>query len=231
MKTIGLALLATVAAAPLFAEDGHREMGAHVHGVSKLEMAVEGTLDACQHMVTQDPDERNRSKCMVWMERKGPDGGSQAMAHAAANDPSPKLRRKAIIIIGKRGWLDGRDAVMAATNDPDEAIVLEAWKAIIRLGDLEQRAQAHDAMLDANQSIKLRRSILKAIGENPLPQDVAPLIEALDDPDDEVAIQAAYALEKVGDSASAPVLREKAAARPDGKVKDKFNEAATALGG
>lgn len=43
MKTIGLALLATVAAAPLFAEDGHREMGAHVHGVSKLEMAVEGT--------------------------------------------------------------------------------------------------------------------------------------------------------------------------------------------
>ncbi|NIY73074.1 DUF2796 domain-containing protein [Marivivens donghaensis] len=43
MKTIGLALLATVAAAPLFAEDGHREMGAHVHGVSKLEMAVEGS--------------------------------------------------------------------------------------------------------------------------------------------------------------------------------------------
>lgn len=43
MKTIGLALLASVAAAPLFAEGGHREMGAHVHGVSKLEMAIEGT--------------------------------------------------------------------------------------------------------------------------------------------------------------------------------------------
>lgn len=42
MKTIHLALLASVAATPLLAQET-REMGAHVHGVSTLELAIEGT--------------------------------------------------------------------------------------------------------------------------------------------------------------------------------------------
>jgi len=41
MKTIHLALLATVASTPLLAQET-REMDAHVHGVSTLEIAVEG---------------------------------------------------------------------------------------------------------------------------------------------------------------------------------------------
>lgn len=40
MKSISLTLLASMAAAPLAAQE-HREMDAHVHGVSTLEMAVE----------------------------------------------------------------------------------------------------------------------------------------------------------------------------------------------
>lgn len=45
MKTMSLALLASVAAAPLLAQE-NREMAAHVHGVSTLELAVEdGILD------------------------------------------------------------------------------------------------------------------------------------------------------------------------------------------
>lgn len=45
MKTMSLALLASVAAAPLLAQET-REIGAHVHGVSTLELAVEdGILD------------------------------------------------------------------------------------------------------------------------------------------------------------------------------------------
>lgn len=45
MKTIHLALLASVAATPLLAQET-REMDAHVHGVSTLELAVEnGTLE------------------------------------------------------------------------------------------------------------------------------------------------------------------------------------------
>ncbi|MEZ5732534.1 MAG: DUF2796 domain-containing protein [Paracoccaceae bacterium] len=45
MKTINLALLASVAATPLLAQET-REMDAHVHGVSTLELAVEnGTLE------------------------------------------------------------------------------------------------------------------------------------------------------------------------------------------
>lgn len=43
MRTIQLALLASVAAAPLLAQES-REMGAHVHGVSTLELAVEDGL-------------------------------------------------------------------------------------------------------------------------------------------------------------------------------------------
>ncbi|WP_316015010.1 zinc uptake protein ZrgA [Roseobacter sp. HKCCA0434] len=42
MKSITIALVATTAAAPLFAQQT-REMDAHVHGVSTLEIAVEGT--------------------------------------------------------------------------------------------------------------------------------------------------------------------------------------------
>ncbi len=41
MKSITLVLLASVAAAPLLAQE-NREMGAHVHGVSLLELAIEG---------------------------------------------------------------------------------------------------------------------------------------------------------------------------------------------
>lgn len=42
MKIIRLVLLASVAATPLLAQET-REMGAHVHGVSTLELAVEGS--------------------------------------------------------------------------------------------------------------------------------------------------------------------------------------------
>ncbi len=41
MKTTSLALMASVAAAPLMAQE-HRELSAHVHGVSTLEIAIEG---------------------------------------------------------------------------------------------------------------------------------------------------------------------------------------------
>lgn len=48
MKSIGLALLASVAASPLLAQ--HREVAAHVHGVSELEIAVEhGTIEMNLH--------------------------------------------------------------------------------------------------------------------------------------------------------------------------------------
>lgn len=43
MTSLKIALLATVAAAPLMAQE-HREMDAHVHGVSTLEIAVEGGI-------------------------------------------------------------------------------------------------------------------------------------------------------------------------------------------
>ncbi|MEB8386528.1 DUF2796 domain-containing protein [Rhodobacteraceae bacterium KMM 6894] len=43
MKILTLALLASVAATPILAEET-REMGAHVHGVSKLELAIEGGI-------------------------------------------------------------------------------------------------------------------------------------------------------------------------------------------
>lgn len=42
-KPLALALLASVAAAPLCAEE-HREMSAHVHGTSSLELAIEGDM-------------------------------------------------------------------------------------------------------------------------------------------------------------------------------------------
>lgn len=44
MKIVTYALLTSVAATPLFAQDEHREMDAHVHGVSTLELAVENGL-------------------------------------------------------------------------------------------------------------------------------------------------------------------------------------------
>jgi hypothetical protein len=43
MRTLPLAILATLAATPLIAEEP-REIGAHVHGVSMLELAVEGGI-------------------------------------------------------------------------------------------------------------------------------------------------------------------------------------------
>lgn len=194
------------------------------------EMSAPNLLGVCEFMLTTDVDEKNRGKCMAWIEKKGPDTGSAAMVHAAASDPSPKLRRKAIIIIGKRGWLDGAEVVMAATSDPDAGVQLEAWRAVVRLGNLEQRAHAHALLADASGDVKLRKGILKAIGDNPLPQDYALLLGLLDDDNDDLAILSARALSTLGDPEAAPLLREKALHR-EGKVAEEFNAAASTLGG
>jgi HEAT repeat protein len=194
------------------------------------EMSAPNLLEACEYMLVNDVEEKNRGKCMSWIERKGPDSGSEAMVHAAASDPSPKLRRKAIIIIGKRGWVAGAEVVMAATTDPDATVQLEAWRTVIRLGDLEQRAPAHALLADAGGDAKLRKGILKAIGENPLPQDYEVLMALLDDSVDDMAILSARALATLGNSDAAPILREKATTR-EGKVTEEFNKAASALGG
>jgi len=54
MKTIFMALLASVAAAPLLAQEA-REMAAHVHGVSTLELAVEaGVVEINLHAPGMD---------------------------------------------------------------------------------------------------------------------------------------------------------------------------------
>ncbi len=194
------------------------------------EMGAKGTLDVCEHMLISDVDERNRTKCLAWLERKGPDTGSEAVTHAATKDPSAKVRRKAVIIIGKRGWLSGADALMSATEDADPGVALEAWRSIVRLGDLEQRARVHE-LLATSTDVELKRGLLKAIGENPLPQDYEPLVAALRELDRDVAILAARALGELGDERAAPVLRELAAAHTDKKVAAEFGEAATKLGG
>ncbi len=194
------------------------------------EMAAPGTLEACEVIVREDVEESNRGKCLAWLERKGPDAGSSVVIHAAGNDPSPKMRRKAVIIIGKRGWLAGRDVLMSATEDADSKVALEAWRAIVLMGDLDQRKQVH-THLTQSKDVELRRNLAKVLGENPLPQDYEPLVAALDDPDREVAIQAARGLSSLGDERAGPILREKSARAEDSKLSKEFAEAATKLGG
>lgn len=78
---------------------------------------------------------------------------------------------------------------------------------------------------------RTRLEMVRWVEANVKAEDKAPLLLALDEPDENVARHAARALIKLGDGSVAPTLREKAMKATNRDVAEEFNEAATRLGG
>lgn len=205
-----------------------------VPGVRKKGLAVleklrwDGLYDLCGEVMVSDEDDAIRAKAMAILEDQGPSSFSPSFGQVAQSDADEGNRRKAVIIIGKRGWADQQEAVLAATRDSAPKVQHQAWIALIRLGDEAMRPAVHVALKEGDE--QTREQIAKVLGEAPLAIDKDPLVAALDDPDLDVRVLAARSLGKLGDASVGPLLREKSNKSTDEKEAVEFAKAAALLG-
>ncbi len=210
-------------------QDLDREVRAEAIDALK-ELGADQLAVVAETMAVVDPDPALRSKALVIIERHLPDSSAYAVLQAM-QDAEPKLRRKAIIIVGKRGFSGGEAWLLqSGILDGDPQVVVEAWRALVRLGNPDTRPAIHQALAQAPQP-ELRRGISRVLRENPQASDRDPLLAALDDPDTHVQRNAAKALAELGDASVAPILREKADQSDDESVRKDLNNAAVKLGG
>jgi HEAT repeat protein len=180
-------------------------------------------------MVTRDAEVANRAHALAVAERDLGDSVAPTVV-AAMQDQDPTIRRKAIIIVGKRGFSEGEPYLAeTAVNDPEIAVVSEAWEALTLLGNPDLRPRVHEAL--ASGPDEVRKAVAKAMRKKVLPQDRDPLVRALDDANTTVVRDAAKALVELKDASVAPILREKAAAATDDAVKGDLEKCALELGG
>ncbi|MFH1466405.1 MAG: HEAT repeat domain-containing protein [Pseudomonadota bacterium] len=180
-------------------------------------------------MVTRDAEVANRAHALAVAERDLGDSVAPTVI-AAMRDADPTIRRKAVIIVGKRGFSEGEPYLAEqAVDDADPAVVSEAWEALTLLGNPDLRPRIHEALASGPEEV--RKAVAKALRKKILPQDRDALVRALDDSCTTVVRDAAKALVELGDASVAPVLRQKAAAATDESVKKDLEKCALELGG
>ncbi|MCP4868318.1 MAG: HEAT repeat domain-containing protein [Proteobacteria bacterium] len=182
-------------------------------------------------LVSEDPAERVRRQCLKALEHLGSAQLVPAAESMALNDGDPDNRRTALAIIEDDG--SERSGPILGTivaGDPDAgtrrkaAIILgkKAWR-----NGFDGLRQA--ALSDADKGV--REAAVEALGRRPAADDRDTLVTCLDDTEEDVQIDAARALVKLGDRSVASVLRDKALDAKDSDVAEEFNEAAEKLGG
>jgi HEAT repeat protein len=182
---------------------------------------------AAEHMVLNDAVTSNRAHALGVIEKDGGDELAGVVVRAMADDDAT-IARKAVIIVGKRGFIEGEPwLVEHGITHSEPAVVEQAWKTLTRLGNPDLRPMLHEALATGNESV--RKAIVRAMRDMVLPLDRAALIAALDDSNTHIARDAAKALVVLGDASVAPILREKAAAAADDSVKADFEKSATKL--
>ncbi len=184
---------------------------------------------AAEHMVAHDPERANRAHALAVIERDCADSSAPAVVAAMA-DEDPTIARKAVIIVGKRGFSEGEPwLVEQGVDHPEQAVMVQAWKTLTRLGNPDHRPMVHRALASGEEAV--RKAVVRALRDTVLPQDRDALVGALDDPNTHVARDAAKALVGLGDPSVASVLREKAASTADEAVKGDFEKCADKLEG
>lgn len=191
------------------------------------DMEASSLAKAAEHMVLNDEVTSNRAHALGVIEKDCGDE-SAGVVVKAMGDADATIARKAVIIVGKRGFIEGESwLVEKGITHSEPAVVEQAWKTLTRLGNPDLRPQLHEAMATGNESV--RKAIVRAMRDMVLPLDRDPLIAALDDPNTHVARDAAKALVVLGDASVAPILREKASAAADESVRGDFEKSAAKL--
>lgn len=190
-------------------------------------MQAPSLADAAGHMVASDAVTSNRAHALGVIE-KDCEASSAPVVVAAMADSDATIARKAVIIVGKRGFSEGEPwLVERGVGHAEPAVAEQAWKTITRLGNPDLRPMIHDALATGNESV--RKAVARAMRDTVLPVDKDALIGALDDSNTHVARDAAKALVELGDASVAPILREKAAAAVDPSVQGDFEKSAAKL--
>jgi len=191
------------------------------------DLEAPGLMKAAATMALSDALTSNRAHALGVIEKDGGEGAAGVVVEAMADDDAT-IARKAVIIVGKRGFSEGEPWLMEhGIQHAEPAVVEQAWKTITRLGNPDLRTQVHKALTEGNESV--RKAVARAMRDTVLPADKDALIRALDDSNTHVARDAAKALVALGDASVAPVLRQKAAAAVDESVQAGFDKAAAKL--
>jgi HEAT repeat protein len=192
-------------------------------------MEAPGLVTAASHMALEDAVASNRAKALGVIEKDLGDDAAQVVVRAMG-DADATLARKAVIIVGKRGFSEGEPwLVQHGVTHGEPAVVEQAWKTLTLLGNPDLRPKIHQALSSGNESV--RKAIARAMRDTVLPADRDALIGALDDANTHVARDAAKALVALGDASVAPILREKAASAADPSVQGDFEKSADKLEG
>jgi HEAT repeat protein len=194
-----------------------------------VELEVDLMADAAEHMTVHDELTSNRARALAIIEKRCTDASAPAVVQAMADDDAT-IARKAVIIVGKRGFSAGEPwLVEFGVSHGEPAVAAQAWKTLTRLGNPEYRSAIHRALATGTEAE--RKAVVQAMRDTVLPMDRAALVGALDDSNSHVARDAAKALVELGDASVAPILREKAAAAAEGSVKSDFDKCADKLEG
>jgi HEAT repeat protein len=149
----------------------------------------------------------------------------------------PGLRREVVSALGALGDPLAVDPLVERLQDHDVETRRRAAVALGRLGEGSRlMGQADERALDAlslalkkDRSHVVRESAARALGMIRSPAALPALIDALDNPNDEVTAAAARALGQIGDPAALPKLREARAWWEQGPVKEACREATRAI--
>ncbi len=190
-------------------------------------MEVPALVTAASHMAIEDAVTSNRAKALGVIEKDCGDDAAPVVIQAMA-DADATIARKAVIIVGKRGFSAGEPwLVQSGISHSEPAVVEQAWKTLTRLGNPDLRPKIHEALANGNESV--RKAVVRAMRDTVMPMDKDALIGALDDTNTHVARDAAKALVALGDASVAPILREKAASHADPSVQGDFTKSADKL--
>jgi len=189
-------------------------------------------VPTAEHVVVEDAEKGNRVEALkILASQAGGSRTAMVLGEVVAVDPASDMRESAARLLRTKKW-PGAEAALAraALRDGDSKVRRECRRALAVLGGEEHRAVLHRVLRDEPNK-KYRLEIAELLGSAPMKIDKSALLQALDDPYGKVAISAARALVKLGDSSAAKTLRDKALQTTDRKVAAELNEAAAALGG
>ncbi len=191
------------------------------------ELEAPGLAQAASTMALSDAATSNRAHALGVIEKELGDESASVVVKAMA-DADATIARKAVIIVGKRGFSEGEPWLLEhGTQHSEPAVVEQAWKSLTRLGNPDLRPKVHQALANGSESV--RKAVARAMRDTILPIDRDALIGALDDSNSHVARDAAKALVALGDASVAPILREKAASAVEDSVRGDFEKSAAKL--
>ena len=189
-------------------------------------------VPTAEHMVVEDPVEDNREEALAVIESKSEGSGSAMVLGAViARDKKSAMRESAAQLLRKKGWVGAEEQLAsAALRDGDSDVRRECRRALAVLGGAKYRPVLHRILLDEPNK-KYRLEVAALLEDAPLSVDRDPLVGALDDPYNKIAIVAAKGLARLGDKSVVTILREKALETRDRSIAKGFNEAAAVLEG